>query len=37
MRVSDYILGKEAFDEYFKDKPEPIIEMSGTQCLIVKL
>lgn len=28
---------KEAFDEFFKDKAEPIIEMSGTQCLIVKL
>lgn len=28
---------KKAFDEFFKDKPEPIIEMSGTQCLIVKL
>ncbi len=28
---------KEAFDNFFKDKPEPIIEMSGSQCLIVKL
>jgi len=27
---------KKAFDDFFKDKPEPIIEMSGTQCLIVK-
>lgn len=26
-----------AFDEFFKDKPEPIIELSGTQCLVVKL
>jgi len=28
---------RKAFDEFFKDKQEPIIEMSGTQCLIVKL
>lgn len=28
---------RKAFDDYFKDKPEPIIEMSGSQCLIVKL
>jgi len=28
---------RKAFDEFFKDKPEPIIEMSGTQCLIVKI
>lgn len=28
---------KKAFDEFFKDKPEPIIEMSGVaQCLITK-
>ena len=26
-----------AFDEFFQDKSEPIIEMSGTQCLVVKL
>jgi len=26
-----------AFDEFFKDKPEPIIEMYGSQCLIVKV
>jgi heme-degrading monooxygenase HmoA len=26
-----------AFDEFFRDKPEPIIEMSGCQCLIVKV
>jgi hypothetical protein len=25
-----------AFEEFFSDKPESIIEMSGTQCLIVK-
>ncbi|MDP1844459.1 MAG: TylF/MycF/NovP-related O-methyltransferase [Sediminibacterium sp.] len=25
-----------AFEEFLNDKPEPIIEMSGTQCLIVK-
>jgi hypothetical protein len=28
---------KKAFGEFFEEKPEPIIEMSGTQCLIVKL
>ncbi|MDD4062318.1 MAG: macrocin O-methyltransferase [Candidatus Pacebacteria bacterium] len=28
---------KKAFDEFFKDKPEPIIELSGSQCLIIKL
>lgn len=28
---------KKAFDDFFRDKPEPIIEMSGSQCLIVKL
>ena len=36
----DYIsvLGvRKAFDDFFKDKPEPIIEMSGSQCLIVKI
>ncbi len=36
----DYISApgvRKAFDNFFKDKPEPIIEMSGTQCLIVKL
>ena len=27
---------RKAFDDFFKDKPEPIIEMSGSQCLIVK-
>ena len=26
-----------AFDEFFKNKPEPIIEMYGSQCLIVKV
>lgn len=36
----DYISAegvKKAFDDFFKDKPEPIIEMSGLQCLVVKL
>ncbi len=36
----DYISApgvRKAFDEFFKDKPEPIIEMSGSQCLIVKV
>ena len=27
---------KKAFEQFFCDKAEPIIEMSGTQCLIVK-
>ena len=27
----------QAFDEFFKNKPEPIIELSGSQCLIVKV
>lgn len=27
---------KKAFDEFFKDKPEPIIELSGSQCLVIK-
>ena len=28
---------KKSFDDFFENKPEPIIEMSGSQCLIVKL
>ena len=35
----DYIPARgvrKAFDDFFTDRPEPIIEMSGTQCLIVK-
>lgn len=28
---------RKAFDEFYNDKPEIIIEMSGTQCLVVKL
>lgn len=27
---------RKAFDDFFKEKPEPIIELSGSQCLIVK-
>lgn len=27
---------KKAFDEFFKDKPEPIIQVADSQCLIVK-
>jgi hypothetical protein len=27
---------KKAFDEYFKDRSEPIIELPGSQCMIVK-
>lgn len=38
--LHDYIgalgVGK-AIDEFFKDKPEPIIEMFGSQCLVVKI
>ena len=26
-----------AFDEFLEDKPEPIIEMAGSQCLVLKL
>jgi O-methyltransferase len=36
----DYFFGKgvrKAFDEFFQDKPEPIIPISGSQCLIVKV
>lgn len=33
-----YVPGvRRAFDEFFKDKSEPIIEMSGSQCLVVKV
>lgn len=28
---------RKAFDDFFKDKVEPIIELSGSQCLIVKI
>ena len=28
---------RKAIDEFFSDKAEPIIEMSGSQCLLVKL
>ncbi len=28
---------RKAFDEFFEDKTEPIIEMPGSQCLIVRL
>jgi len=40
MLSHDYISApgvRKAFDEFFEDKPEPIIEMSGSQCLIVKV
>ncbi len=36
----DYIQAagvRKAFDDFFKDKPEPIIELPRTQCLIVKI
>ena len=35
----DYISAKgvrDAFDEFFSDKPEAIFEISGSQCLVVK-
>lgn len=38
--VHDYYGGKgvmKAVDEFFIDKTEPVIELSGTQCLIVKV
>jgi O-methyltransferase len=28
---------KKAFDDFFREKKEPIIELSGTQCLIIKV
>jgi O-methyltransferase len=28
---------RKAFDDFFGEKPEPIIEMSGSQCLVVKV
>lgn len=38
--LHDYIYAtgvKKAVDEFFKDKPEPVITPSSTQCLIVKV
>ena len=28
---------KKAFDEFFGDKPEPVVELSGAQCLTIKI
>jgi len=28
---------KKAIDDFFKDKPETVIELSGSQCMIIKL
>jgi len=28
---------KRVFDEFFADKPEPILELSGSQCLVIKI
>ena len=28
---------RQAFDEYFADKPEPVLVLCGSQCLVVKL
>jgi len=36
----DYVNSKgvhTAFDEFFKDKPEPVIELAERQCIIIKL
>ena len=36
----DYLQAKgvrKAFDDFFKNKPEPVIELSGSQCLVIKL
>lgn len=36
----DYITApgvQKAFDEFFSDKPEPVIETAGSQCLVVKV
>jgi O-methyltransferase len=36
----DYVTAKgvrKAFDEFFCDKPEPILEITGSQCLFMKL
>ena len=33
---TEYLV-KKAFDEFFKDKTEPLLEMAGSQCLLVKL
>jgi len=35
----DYVLAagpRLAFDEFFSDKPEPVIELTGNQCMVVK-
>jgi hypothetical protein len=28
---------EQAFDEFFADKPESVIELPSTQCMVVKL
>lgn len=28
---------RRAFDDFFAERPEPVLELSGTQCLVVKL
>jgi hypothetical protein len=35
----DYITApgvQKAFDEFFVDKPEPVVETAGSQCMVVK-
>jgi len=36
----DYVIAegvRQAFDEFFEHKPEPVLELTGNQCLVVKL
>ncbi len=28
---------RKAFHEFFENKPEPVVEMTGNQCMVVKL
>ncbi len=32
----DYVPSQKVFDNFFRDKPEPLIQLSESQCLIVK-
>jgi hypothetical protein len=35
----DYITApgvQKAFDEFFVDKPEPVVETAGSQCIVIK-
>jgi hypothetical protein len=36
----DYVTApgvKKAFDDFFEDKKEPVLETAGSQCLVVKV